>query len=284
MTRQVEAEFLDELPPDNAGAVGSRRDLVLLNRLMLNSRTMAQALQASLAQNCAPSYPRYRRLLDLGAGDGRFMLNVARRLGPDWRGTRLTLLDRHEVLEPQTEYACAALEWQGETVKADVIEWLEQASSRPPDTSAVESFDAIVANLFLHHFVEPELLKILRAIGHWTDITIATEPRRSASALALSKMLPLIGCNHVTCHDAVSSVRAGFSGQELSRLWPVGDDWRLDEHAAGFCCHLFMAVRRKSPLPALRSRIEEEDEKEEEEDRNRSVTLTRNRGRGGSNP
>jgi hypothetical protein len=37
-----------------------------------------------------------------------------------------------------------------------------------------------------------------------------------------------LACNDVTRHDAVASVRAGFSGRELSRLWP-GEGWRLQE-------------------------------------------------------
>jgi hypothetical protein len=40
----------------------------------------------------------------------------------------------------------------------------------------------------------------------------------------------------------VLSVRAGFSGRELSALWPKGD-WLLEERHAGLFSHLFTARR-----------------------------------------
>jgi hypothetical protein len=46
----------------------------------------------------------------------------------------------------------------------------------------------------------------------------------------------------VTRHDAVASVRAGFTGHELSRLWPDGN-WRLREELALPFTHVFSAGR-----------------------------------------
>jgi hypothetical protein len=45
----------------------------------------------------------------------------------------------------------------------------------------------------------------------------------------------------VTRHDAVVSVRAGFSGRELSQLWPRAPGWRLDERPQAPFSHLFTA-------------------------------------------
>ena len=39
-----------------------------------------------------------RSLLELGAGDGTFMLTVARRLAASWPKIRLTLLDRQDIV------------------------------------------------------------------------------------------------------------------------------------------------------------------------------------------
>jgi len=60
-----------------------------------------------------------------------------------------------------------------------------------------------------------------------------------------SRLLRLIGCNRVTRHDAPISVRAGFTGQELSQLWPAGQGWLLEERPAGWFSHLFIAQRRE---------------------------------------
>jgi hypothetical protein len=54
-------------------------------------------------------------------------------------------------------------------------------------------------------------------------------------------MLFALACNSITRHDAVASVRAGFRGRELSRLW--GGGWRLREGPAFPFTHCFLAQR-----------------------------------------
>jgi hypothetical protein len=76
--------------------------------------------------------------------------------------------------------------------------------------------------------VKPELL----------DALPPADPRRSARSLLFSRLLWVIGCNQVTRHDAVVSIRAGF---ELSRLWPADQSWTLQENPAGWFSHLFVA-------------------------------------------
>ena len=277
MTRQVEPELLDELAPDHLGAAGSRKDLVRLNRLMLNGRTMAQTLRWALTRPEKFGLPPLggrqwgfvkreesaeppkggtpneaeRRIIDLGGGDGRFMLGVARRLGTKWRGTKLTLLDRHDVLRAETRAGFAALEWEIEMLTGEVLEWVEQPASLDALASDGKKgsplFDAVVANLFLHHFSEAQLLKMFAGLSAQTNLVVAVEPQRSWMALALSKSVGLIGCNYVTRHDAVTSVQAGFAGQELSRLWPAAQGWQFQEHPVGVCAHLFVA-QRSSPI------------------------------------
>jgi hypothetical protein len=100
----------------------------------------------------------------------------------------------------------------------------------------------ISANLFLHHFSEPELARLLNLVATRCQGFIACEPRRSLTSLVASRLLGLIGCNGVTRHDAVISVRAGFSGKELSRLWPKDRPWMATERKAGLFSHAFVAA------------------------------------------
>jgi len=72
---------------------------------------------------------------------------------------------------------------------------------------------------------------------------IACEPRRSGLSLVGSRLLGLIGCNDVSRHDAVVSVRAGFDGKELSALWSARRAWKLQERANGVFSHCFVACR-----------------------------------------
>ncbi|RWK42513.1 MAG: hypothetical protein EOR47_34925, partial [Mesorhizobium sp.] len=85
--RRLAPEILDGLVADDFRALAARRDLRRINALMFQARIMA-----SLLRKFVPGPPR--RILEIGAGDGSFMLAVARRMAGHWPGVELTMLDR----------------------------------------------------------------------------------------------------------------------------------------------------------------------------------------------
>lgn len=225
MTRVVEPEYLDELPPAAKEAQRSRSDLVRINSIMGHARLIAQSLQRSSV----------RRVIDLGAGDGTLL---ARALDDDFSGVEeVVLVDRQIAV---SESALAAFRWSGikaTIVESDVLQWLKQTGWHEKT--------AIIANLFLHHF-EPEPLKeLLHLAAGRCVLFIACEPRRGAWPGFAASLLGLIGCNHITRHDARVSVRAGFSDQELTALWPDSSEWRIEEREAGLFSHSFVARRKQ---------------------------------------
>ena len=226
MLRSVMPELLDELPADDPHAIRSRRDLKTVNTLMGTADIMASALLQG---------PRVRRpdtLVELGAGDGTLLLEIARRLAPNWNGLRAVLVDQQPLVTAQTCAQFEALSWHVESVQADVLQWLRER--------AAHTVDVTVANLFLHHFGERDLGVLLHEVARQTRTFLACEPRRSRPALATAAMLGLVGCNRVTVHDATISVRAGFRDQELSAVWPRAA-WMLTEGEAGRFAHIFRA-------------------------------------------
>jgi hypothetical protein len=229
MDRCIKPEILDELPPDDPRAVRSRKDLTRINAWMGNGGIMARALRATAESSRGP------RMVELGGGDGRFLLRVARRLAGEWQDTSAVLLDRRAIVSPEIRHGFKRLGWRLETVEVDVFHWLNQEVAVP--------CDVMVANLFLHHFPEAQLALLFRAAARRARVFIALEPRRSAWSLACSRMLWTLSCNAVTRHDAPVSVRAGFAGKELSRLWPAATGWSLTERRAGWFSHLFTAQR-----------------------------------------
>lgn len=201
--RVLETEWLDSLPASDPRAVKSRRDLRRVNSLMGNARHIAAALQ--------PHWRKGMRVADLGAGDGSFMKIIQSRLP----GTiDPILVDKADGV--------------------DVLEFLREPGPR---------LDAIVCNLFLHHLDGDVLSDVLAFAAERAPLFVACEPRRARIALQASRLLWVLGCNEVTRHDAVASVRAGFTGQELSALWPPGD-WQLEERLARPFTHLFIARGR----------------------------------------
>jgi hypothetical protein len=224
--RRVEPEWLDELPADDPRALRSRRDLMRVNRLMANAGIVAGELKSMFPG-------AMRRVAEIGAGDGEFALSLVQHLSPA-PGASFTLLDRQGIVKSQVRGRFEDLGWKAELAVADVFAWLEDP--------ATPAFDAIVANLFLHHFEPASLARMLRLIALKTNRFVACEPRRSDAALLGSRLLGFVGCNDVTRHDAVVSVRAGFRDAELSALWPEGK-WTLRERARGLFSHCFAAVR-----------------------------------------
>jgi len=223
--RIVQPELLDTLPAGDSRAVRSRLDLRRVNGWMRQHAIMATALQQALNRH-PPGH-----ITDLGAGDGTFLLRVAQIIAPRWPDVKVVLPDRQKNVSAETLAAFAALGWPAEAVMADVFDWLQ-------------TFDAggvVIANLFLHHFEAARLAGLFSLISQRAKLFIATEPRRAPWPLFCSRWLWAIGCNEVTRHDAVVSVRAGFSGGELSALWPDKQKWRLTEQGAGAFSHLFVA-------------------------------------------
>jgi len=226
VSRVVAPEILDDLPASDARALRSRRDLRRLNHLMRNPRILASALSGNGGTRAVSS------IAELGAGDG-WVLSQAVSFLPPTTG-RVTLVDRQGPPASETTRSLENRGWNPSFFKADVFDWLQTA----------DSHDAIVCNLFLHHFEGPDVVRLLRLAAGKCRLFIALEPRRSRPALFFSRFVWLLGFSAVTQHDAVVSVRAGFCGGELGALWPEPETWTCEEQEANLANHLFVARRQ----------------------------------------
>ena len=226
--RCVRPELLDRLPPDDPVAVSSRRDLRRINARMGNARLIAKFL-ASVTPADQPV-----RLAELGAGDGSLMLAVARCRARSRGPVELALVDRLNLLSPETVAAFGECGWSVRAVRADVFDWL---NARP-------GVDVLVANLFLHHFSDEDLQRLFEVAAQGCRALIACETRRVAYPRLAGQLLRLIGCNPVTLHDGIISIGAGFVGQELTHCWPPDRAWEVTEYKRGWFTHVFQAVRR----------------------------------------
>jgi hypothetical protein len=271
--RTLHPELLDTLPANHPAAIGSRRDLRRINTLMSHAGIITRALKAIFLNQPPAS------MVEIGAGEGRLLLRVARRLigwkkspgndhskiatqflplpGGEGRGegegrsikavaskpqqrstspqVDVLFIDLQNLLRDETKAEFAALNWGVHSIEADIFDWLSNPSTKT---------DVVLANLVLHHFTDAQLTLLFAEAAEKADAFIAVEPRRSRWPLFCSHLLALIGCNAVTCHDAPISVRAGFTGRELSALWPRGGEWELTERPAGLFSHLFIARRK----------------------------------------
>lgn len=233
LARIVRPESLDGLTENDPRAIRSRRDLQRVNRVMGTRAIVLRGLRQALA-GCTQTP---LRMLELGAGDGSLMLAIAGKLDPGWP-VELTLLDRQRLVDEETIAGFAKLGWRAQSLNVDVLEWIA--------TPVAQRYDAIVTNLFLHHFDDGELPALLRAIAERCNAFFACEPRRALVALAGSHLIGALAVNAVTREDAVLSVHAGFRDAELSALWPEDvHRWTIREYPAGLFSHCISAARNQ---------------------------------------
>ena len=192
----------------------SRRDLARINAVMRQSRDHGQGA----GRRCrAP-----RLLADLGGGDGRFLLGVARRLASAGR--------RCQGRDPGPAGYCQPRDarrisrrWAGRARCCRAI------SSRP-----CRGFqpDIVTANLFLHHLDDAALARLLALVG-----SARQGFRRLRTApFALS---PCWARGWCLCWAPMTSpamtrwpaCAPAFRAANLSALWPQGGRWQLSEHA-----------------------------------------------------
>jgi hypothetical protein len=223
MVRVVEPEILDQLPSADEAAAHSRRDLARLNVLMRHAFLIRKHLTTDVT-----------RTADLGAGDGTLILNALKSANSNVR--EVVLVDQRRIVSDDTLKEFESLGISPIVAIADVFDWLTRQSAAP--------HSAIVVNLFLHHFQRENLQRLLDLASQACDLFIACEPRRGLWPQLAASLVGVIGCNHVTRHDAVVSVRAGFRNGELTALWPDPTRWQVEERSAGLFSHLFVARRR----------------------------------------
>ena len=210
MNRVVEPEILDELAAGDPAAVRSRRDLRMINGLMGNFRWMRKTLKR---------FPR-ERLVELGAGDGVFLASLG---GRDEERVGVDLARRPEGIGE-------GVDW----VEGDVLEVLE---------GVLQGGEVVIANLFLHHFEGGPLGRIGGLLGECRALCFS-EPHRSRLALAEGYLLhPFV--NHVTRHDMMVSIRAGFRRGELPQFLGLDPQrWELREGSTLLGAHRLLAWRK----------------------------------------
>ena len=236
LPRILEPETLDHLAPDDPAACRARRDLRRVNRVM-GARAI---LERALARIVPPAGSRPLRVIELGCGDGRLMLDVARSRHAPLESVELTLLDLQPIVTPETFAAYAAAGWRARSLTDDVLAWAEGDATDG-------RWDIVVANLFLHHFEGEALRRLLAGCTRRADALAACEPRRSRFALLASHLVVFLGANAVTRRDAVLSVRAGFIDDELEQAWPDRSGaFELHEYEDGPFTHCFCARRREA--------------------------------------
>jgi len=187
--RLILPELLDGLPPDQARA--SLQDLVRINRRWGGHSTLRRLLQENVPDG------RPFSVLDVGAASGD-MGACIRRWYPAAKVTSLDYVESH--LEASLEQRVAGNAFQ--------------LPFRPG------SFDYVFCSLFLHHFPDEGVVRLLRSFGEVARkaVLVIDLERNPIPYYFIAWSRPLLGWDPVTVHDGAISVEAAFHRRELEDL------------------------------------------------------------------
>lgn len=147
-------------------------------------------------------------ILDVGTGGGEIPVAIAEWARENDRRIKITGIDLvPEIVQIARENTRTYREIS--ILQADVFEWGEQG----------RNFDYVIASLFLHHVLTPDLPKVLRTFDSVSrrGIIISDLLRSKPSYWSIGLLCELIG-NDVVRHDGPLSVRRAFTVDELARL------------------------------------------------------------------
>jgi SAM-dependent methyltransferase len=187
-TRATDREQLDEGVPE-AEALRSLADLRFVNRWLGNRGSLLRAVR--------PHLPSGGRLLDVGCGSGDVPAFLLSRLPGPLVAVGLDVKALHLRAAPPLV----------RRVVADV--------QRPPFADG--AFDVVTASLFLHHFGEDELPRLLGGLYRLARrALVVNDLHRALVPLLFGRAaFPLLFRSRVSVEDGLLSIRRGFRAEEL---------------------------------------------------------------------
>jgi ubiquinone/menaquinone biosynthesis C-methylase UbiE len=199
MQRVRTAELMDHPGIDPAAHAHALRSLNRIDRL---TRVHCR-LYGCVDRLCGKAAAS---ILDLGSGGGGFLRYVAERRNGNGDGLLLGLDRSPGALALSNE-------WHG----ADILGVAADGRQLP---FADESVDVVTCSLFLHHFGEADVVRILREAARVARRGIVVgDLSRSRTALVLTWLTTRLVSRSPVFHvDGVRSVRAAFRAPELAEL------------------------------------------------------------------
>lgn len=203
--RSYELEYIDTGNYTAAEYEDCIGELQLVNRWMGDAHT----LKHTLFKEIAAAGLRGFSLLDVGAGSGellRVTASWARETDRNMRGVGLELNERSAsaIVEESRAFPEIA------SVRGDAL--------RLPFADA--EFDYVICSLFTHHFVEDQVVQILREMSRVAGrrIIVIDLHRHPLAYLLYTTVAKLVLKNRLIRHDGALSILRSFKAQELFEL------------------------------------------------------------------
>lgn len=203
--RSHELEYIDTGDYTAAEYDDCIGELQLVNRWMGDAHT----LKNTLFKNVAAAGLKRFSVLDVGAGSGELLRVTAawaRETGREMRGVGLELNERSAsaILEESREFPEIA------SVRGDALKL----------PFADEEFDYVICSLFTHHFVNEQVVQILREMNRVAQrqIIVIDLHRHPIAYFLYTTVAKLFLKNRLIRHDGALSILRSFKAEEMFEL------------------------------------------------------------------
>jgi ubiquinone/menaquinone biosynthesis C-methylase UbiE len=180
-------------------------ELQFVNRWMGDSKVLKQTLLKDVEQNSLREFS----VLDVGAGSGellRVAATWARGTGRTFNGVGLELNERsaQAIREESKEFP------EITSVRGDAL----KLPFRP------DEFDYVMCSLFTHHFIDEQVVKILREMDRVAKrrIFVIDLHRDPVPYFFYTTLGKLVLKNRLLRHDGALSILRSFKAEEMVRL------------------------------------------------------------------
>ena len=201
--RLLQPELMDDpaLPPAD-------HDAALDGLARLNTWSLADLPFRGPILQLLPQDDRRITILDMAAGSGDLVIRLAQSLpgGRDRIQWKVADISEHALARCRQRAGEAGLEI--ETHQVDAVK-----GGLPPA-------DIVICSLFLHHLEEQAATSVLRNLHSAARLGgVVCDLRRSRTGLLLAAIASRVATrSHVVHFDAIASVRAAFTPDELQRM------------------------------------------------------------------
>lgn len=207
--RSEEEEIMDDLSDDSPSLYRTLKELDIINHWLGGNAITLQAVKKIFKTNRQKEW----QLADLGCGSGEMLLKIAK-----WCRTQNIKVQLH-----------------GFDANPNVIAYAEEHCNDYPEIAfhaenifserfKNKKFDVICCTLFLHHFPQNDLVKLLKQFNVQSDKVIINDLHRHPFAYYSIKWITrLFSKSPMVQNDACLSVWRAFTKQELQEILKLAE-------------------------------------------------------------
>jgi 2-polyprenyl-3-methyl-5-hydroxy-6-metoxy-1,4-benzoquinol methylase len=204
--RSVEPELMDDLRCEGTVVDQTLHELDVINRWLGGNHVTIDGLEELLAHTDRKTP---LTIADLGCGSGDMVTRIARWGSASGRNVDVVGIDANPNIVEYARKKASGVD----RVSFEAMNVLDEAFAR-------RRFDVVVATLFMHHFTDEQLAKLLRSLKAQTTIGFVINDihRHPIAYHSIRLLTALFSRSPMVKHDGPLSVQRAFKRSEWKEI------------------------------------------------------------------